>query len=91
MSYDAEPGTEHLPPVRRGPDPDPRDLEYITTVLDFAGVMLTSKPGDTFTVEELIAKVREVGATEIAESDLRGVLAGYRVFKRIAGGRLVLR
>jgi hypothetical protein len=48
MPYCAEldPKNGYRPSV---PPPDPKDLETLVTALEVAAILLTSKPGDTFT------------------------------------------
>ena len=78
--------------IRRRPAANGRDLEAIVALLELAALTLTPSLGATFTQEELLREVREIGGDEIEiqDSDIKNVL-GKAGFLRKEGGRFSLK
>lgn len=94
MSYDSEGKAPAEAPTRRPrrPAANGRDLEAIVALLELAALTLTPSLGATFTQEELLREVREIGGDEIEiqDSDIKNVL-GKAGFLRKEGGRFSLK
>jgi hypothetical protein len=86
MAYDFETVTDRRAPAGSAASyvPQPKDLEAIVTLLHLAAIDLTPTPGSTFTVDELVAKARELGGDEVVieEADVRIVLGKPGFLKR---------
>lgn len=80
-----------LPPRSSVPAYDPRDLEYLTVLLDVSGIYLTPEPGTGFTLEELMREVRGLGGDDVDERDVAIVLGTHAGFKTLPGRRWRLR
>lgn len=91
MSYDIEDSPHAAgPPVTTIKPLDRRDLDSIVTLMEFAALILTSKPGTTFTRDELFREACNIagpGAEPFAV-DFDIVLANSRgILKRLPGGK----
>jgi hypothetical protein len=84
-------GSSIAAPYRR--PSDEQDLEQIVLLLTLAVIFLTDKPGDEFTLEQLLAEARSLLPKEatLEETDVRIVLANWKLLKRRAGGKYVMR
>lgn len=85
MSSDAQ-----LPPRQPEVHYNPRDLEYLTTLLEVSAILLTPALGATFTFEGLLSEVRKM-SDDADERDLRIVLQNHTGFVRVPGKRWQLR
>lgn len=65
----------------------PTDLEAIVTLMEVAALSLTTEPDATFTYEELVREVRELGGEEVTieERDIQIVLKKAGFLKKVAG------
>jgi hypothetical protein len=68
MSYDLEFPVSSIASKADVVQMDGSDLETIVILLELAAISLTSKPGDTFTNEQLLAEARELGGRATLES-----------------------
>lgn len=93
MSYDADIGQERFVVdsghrVRQARSARSRDLEAIVTLLEVAALSLTTEPGKTFTLEQLVAEAREIAGEEVSLRDIKIVLEkGKTSFLKHVGGK----
>ena len=81
MPYDFDEALDKRPPQIEVEPLEPSDLESIVTLLSLAAILLTSGPGTTFTLEELLREARTMG--DLSEEDVRIVLPELRFLKRV--------
>lgn len=97
MSYDTDVGQERfsVESGRRARETNPsraRDLEAIVTLLEVAALSLTAEPGQTFTVEQLIAEARDIAGEDVLLRDVKIVLEkGKTTFLRRVGKEFCLK
>lgn len=91
MSYDFEAAADREPPPIARPAAQGNDLEAIVTLLELSAMYLTSAPGVTFTVDDLLAKAYEISGITIAKSDANIVLAKAKFLRKEPGKRFSLR
>jgi hypothetical protein len=96
MSYDANIGQELLSydagqrTLQRNVPTSPKDLGALVTMLEVAALSLTTEPGKTFTLEQLIKEARNIGGLDFEERDVRIVLKKQNFLVK-AGGEYVLK
>lgn len=91
MAYDVDVGKQELSydtgryNLQRNVPPSPKDLGVITTMLELAALSLTTAPGTTFTLEQLIREARDIagGHTELREEDVKIVLKKARFVEKV--------
>jgi hypothetical protein len=69
--------------------PQPRDLEYIVTLIQIAAIYLTPEPGTLFTYEQIFNQAKELAGEEfpLEETDFKIVMANYpSLLKKEKGG-----
>lgn len=94
MSYDFEDLPEGYVPspvvVAATPPMQANDLELIVLCLELGALMLTNKPGDVFTYEQLVEKAHEMGDSPgVVFDDLDAKIivgAGTGFLKKVRGG-----
>lgn len=96
MSYDLEIGDQRLidEAGRRQLETKPnraRDLEAIVTLLEVAALSLTTTPGATFTIQQLIDEAIEIGGDDVSVRDMRIVLKKANFLEKLAGGKVRLK
>jgi hypothetical protein len=99
MAYDADIGEERFAVEdeqgahRKNEAPMSKDLEAIVTLLEVASLSLTTEPGSTFTFDQLMREVREVGGNDlkIDDRDVKIVLGKARFVKQVPGGQYRLK
>jgi hypothetical protein len=82
MAHDVDVGQQELSydtgrhVLQRNVAPSPKDLGVIITLLEVAALSLTSSPGATFTLEQLVREAREIGGegVDFDERDVKIVL-----------------
>lgn len=92
MSYDADIGQERFDVDAgrrvRQTSARARDLEAIVTLLEVAALSLTTEPGKTFTIEQLIAEACDIAGEHVSLRDIKIVLEkGKTSFLRRVGGK----
>lgn len=72
---------------------NPKDLEAIMLLLELAAINLTSGPDSEFTIDELLAEARDLGADELQleETDVKIVLGKAGFLRKVGGRRLQMR
>jgi hypothetical protein len=81
MAYDVDVGKQQLsydtgrPTLLKNTPRSPKDLGVIITLLEVAALSLTTAPGATFTVDQLVREARKFGeGIELDERDIKIVL-----------------
>lgn len=91
MSYDFDAAADRDPPPMSAPATHGRDLEAIVTLLELAAIYLTSSPGQTFTLDELLVQAQEIGGLTIDKGDARIVLDKAKFLRKQPDKRFALR
>ena len=71
--------------------PQPRDLEYVVTLMQLAAIYLTNAPSDRFTYQQLFDQAKELAGDEfkLEEVDFKIVFDNYpSLFIKEKGGLL---
>ena len=93
MSYDAAVGEEDFPMTldngrSKRRQPEQEILEAIITLLELAALSLTTAPGATFTIEQLIEEARDIVGNDISLRDVNIVLKkGKTAFLQHVAGK----
>jgi hypothetical protein len=89
MPYEADPGTVSEPLVCRiYPAPNPRDLEFIATLMEFAVVICSTTAETIFTADKLFASVGDLAGEEVSvlRKDFDIVLRHAGFVRKVRGG-----
>ena len=65
------------------------DLEFVVTCLELAAIHLTNKPGDVFTLAQMLEVAKQYDGGALDEADARIVLANAEFLKRVLGGMML--
>lgn len=94
MPYDFEGLQDRSPPKINSvvPDPDPRDLEAIVTIILVAAIELTPNEGSEFTFDELMVQIHQYSGSEPAfrEIDVSIVLNSSKLLRKRPGKKYQL-
>lgn len=86
MVYDFDDYEDRSPPkVTTDYKPNPKDLEFISIMIDLAAIFLTSAPGDKFTYQQLLDQITELCGDDVIldEKDIKIVFDNMKAhFKK---------